>query len=390
MGDATGPAMPAPPDSGLSFGGLTSGGLTSGGLTVRGLTVRAVRVPLTFALGTSAATLRSVPMLLAEVTTDEGVRGRAYAFCYTDAGARAVGALIAEAAAAVAGEPCAPAALHDRLVRHHALLGVTGAVRIALSTLDVALWDALAVAAGLPLCRLLGGACRAIPAYDSRGLGLVAPERLADEAAALVAGGAAALKLRLGHPDLAGDLRALSALRGRVGEGVPVMVDYNQALAPAEALRRGRALDREGIVWLEEPLRHDDYRAAAALARSLDVPVQIGENFNGPEAMAEALAAGACDLAMPDVCRIGGVTGWMRAAGLAAAGAVPLSSHLMPEISVHLLAASPTAHWLEWVDWAGAFLVDPPRPVAGMMAPPGRPGLGLEWDEARIARLDTI
>ena len=120
------------------------------------------------------------------------------------------------------------------------------------------------------------------------------------------------------------------------------------------------------------------------------MPLQIGENFNGPEAMVEALAAHACDYVMPDVGRIGGVTGWMPAAALASARGIEMSSHLMPEVSVHLLAATPTAHWLEYVDWADPILVEPMQVVDGAVAPSARPGLGIAWDEAKLRRLSEL
>ena len=183
------------------------------------------------------------------------------------------------------------------------------------------------------------------------------------------------MKLRLGHPTLEQDLAVTRAVRKRLPESTELPVDYNQALTVAEAIRRGRALQSEGIAWLEEPIRHDDYVGCAAIARELIVPVQIGENFNGPEAMLEALTAGACDYVMPDVARIGGVTGWIQAAGLAAARKVEMSSHLVPEISVHLLAATPTAHYLEYVDWADAILEEPLRIADGYAQVPDVPAL---------------
>src|SRR5262249_10588549 len=157
------------------------------------------------------------------------------------------------------------------------------------------------------------------------------PEAAADEAEKLLAGGFRAVKLRLGHASLAEDLAATRAVRARLPAHIDLMVDYNQALSVAEALRRGRALEREGIAWLEEPIRHDDYAGNALLTRELGVPVQIGENFNGPEAMLQALEARACDYVMPDAGRIGGVTGWMQSAGIAAARGIEMSSHLLPE-----------------------------------------------------------
>jgi mandelate racemase len=301
-----------------------------------------------------------------------------------------VALLLAEAVDLVKGEPAKPQTIYHRLVRRFALLGVTGLVRMAISALDIALWDASAVAVGLPLVEALGASRRPIPAYDSRGLGLMPPEKLVDEAETLLRKGMSAIKLRLGYPTLEQDLAALRAVRGRLPREVLVMVDYNQALTTAEAIRRGLALQAEGIAWLEEPIRHDDYRGSAKIARTLDVPLQIGENFNGPEAMAEAFAHDACDYVMPDVGRIGGVTGWMEAAAIAAARGVEMSSHLMPEVSVHLLAATPTAHWLEYVDWGDAILEEPLAVTEGAITPSGRPGVGLNWDEAKLRRLSEV
>ena len=173
-------------------------------------------------------------------------------------------------------------------------------------------------------------------------------------------------------------------MRKRLPDAIELPVDYNQALTVAEAIRRGRALEGEGVAWLEEPIRHDDYAGNATVARALAVPVQIGENFNGPEAMIEALAARACDYVMPDVARIGGVSGWIQAAGIAAAHGIEMSSHLLPEISAHLLAASPTCHYLEYVDWADAVLSTRLKIKDGFALPGEEPGNGIEWDEAAV------
>jgi mandelate racemase len=166
-------------------------------------------------------------------------------------------------------------------------------------------------------------------------------------------------------------------------------VDYNQALTVTEAIRRGRALESEGIAWLEEPIRHDDYVGSAAVARALAVPVQIGENFNGPESMVEALGAAACDYVMPDAARIGGVTGWIQAAGIAAGHRIEMSSHLLPEVSAHLLAATPTCHYLEYVDWADAILEEPLQIVDGFARVPDRPGIGLTWRPEAVKSFAT-
>lgn len=355
-------------------------------LKLRAVRGTAVEVPLRLALGTSAAALRAAPLLLVDVETEQGITGRAYVFCYRTSGARAVAAVLHDAGGLVAGETMAPLAIAARLERRFALIGVTGVVRMALSALDMALWDALAVAAGLPLATLLGAAPRPIAAYNSCGLGLMSPQAAADEAERLLEGGFRAVKLRLGHASLAEDLAVTRAVRARLPDSVQLMADYNQALSVVEALGRGGALQSEGLAWLEEPIRHDDYRGNAEIARALDLPLQIGENFDGPKAMQQALDAQACDLVMPDLGRIGGISGWMQAAGVAAARGIPMSSHLMPEASMQVLAASPTCHWLEYVDWADVLLNEPLRVEKGFAMPPDGPGIGLSWDERAVAK----
>ena len=355
-------------------------------LTIKSLRAVPVMAPMTYVLGTSAGTVRSAPLLLVDLETEEGITGRAYQFCYVPAAARALIVFLNDMLEAVRGEIVAPVDLWSRLARRYTLIGVQGVVRMGMSLIDVASWDALAQGAGKPLANVLGASPRPVPAYNSNGLGLMPAPALADEAEKLLAGGFRAVKLRLGYPTLAEDIAAVRAVRKRIPDTVALMVDYNQALSVAEAMKRGRALDAEGVYWIEEPVRHDDYEGCAALARDLATPIQIGENFSLVYDMQKALAAGACDYVMPDLERIGGVTGWQRASGLAQAKALPMSSHLYPEVSVHLLAASPSAHWLEYVDWLQPFLEEPLRIVDGMAVPSGRPGIGLAWNDEIVRK----
>lgn len=355
-------------------------------LRLRRIRAVGVEVPMKLPLGTSAGTLRAAPLVLIDVETEEGATGRAYLFCYLPAAAPPIAALLAEIERTVKGERIAPAELWEKLARRFKLIGVQGIVRMAMSGFDVACWDALAVAAGKPLVALLGGFPRPITAYNSNGLGLMAPGAAADEAEKLLDGGFRAVKLRLGHPTLEADLAAVRAVRKRLPDEVKLMVDFNQALSLGDALQRCRAIDGEGITWIEEPIRHDDFRGCAELAREISTPVQIGENFSLPEQMAEALAMGACDYVMPDLERIGGVTGWLRAAQIASKNSVPMSSHLFPEVSAHLLAVTPTCHFLEYVDWANAILAEPLAIVDGAAIIPDRPGSGMVWDEKAVMR----
>ena len=341
---------------------------------------------MTYALGTSRGVITKAPLLLIDLETEEGVTGRSYLWCYFAAAMPAIAKILEEVARVVEGERIAPADLWSKLAERFALIGVQGIVRMAMAGFDVAAWDALAIAAGWPLATLIGSSPKRIPAYNSCGLGLMAPREVADEAEKLLARGFRAVKLRLGYPTLAEDLAALHAVKKRLGSEIAVMVDYNQALSLAQALERGRALDQEGIYWLEEPIRHDDYAGNATLVRELKTPIQIGENFSESSAMAVALAAGAADYVMPDLERIGGVTGWLRAAALAATHRIEMSSHLFPEVSAHLLAATPTAHFLEYMDWADKILAEPLEIVDGFAVVPQRPGNGLTWDAKAVKK----
>jgi mandelate racemase len=353
-------------------------------LTVRSIRAIGVEVPMTFALGTSRGVITKAPLLLLDLETEQGVTGRAYVWCYLREAMPGVASILQAVLETVKGDVLAPIDLSDKLARRFALIGMQGIIRIATAGFDMAVWDALAQSAGLPLATLLGARPKPIPAYNSSGLGLMPADKLADEAEALLCCGFRAAKLRLGYPTLAEDLAAVRIVKKVIPSDVALLVDYNQALDLPEAQRRGRALDGEGIGWLEEPIPHNDYRGYATLVGELQVPIQIGENFSGYTEMRAALDARACDYVMPDLERIGGVTGWQRAAALAASCRIPMSSHLYPEISAHLLAATPTYHYLEYVDWADKILEQPLAIKDGNAVISGQPGNGMTWDKKAV------
>jgi len=358
----------------------------SPGLTIRDVRARALRVPMRRPLGTSGGTITAAPLVLIDLETAEGVPGKAYLFAVSDIGARALPGIVAGISAMVRGDAVAPLAVAKKLSARFTLLGREGLPTMAMAGVDVALWDALGRAAGLSLVRLLGGEPAKVRAYNSNALGPEAPEKVADQALELLAEGFHAVKLRLGRKSAAEDLRAARAVRARIPSDALLMTDFNQALTVAEAIARCRALDGEGLYWFEEPIRHDDYAGAARLAREVATPIQLGENFLGTRPMAAAIAAGAADYVMPDLARIGGVTGWLRAAALADAAGIEMSSHLYPEVSAQLLAATPTAHFLEYEDWAAPILQRPLAIADGMATPSDAPGVGLEWNEEAVAR----
>jgi mandelate racemase len=239
----------------------------------------------------------------------------------------------------------------------------------------------------MPLAAFLGGTVGPVPAYNSNGLWLTPLETLAAEAASLVAeGGFTALKLRLGRERLADDRAAIAAVREAAGADVKLMCDFNQGLSLGDALVRCHALDEAGLYWFEEPITYDNIPGYAQLARELATPVQLGENFYGPRLLYQAILAGAGDYVMPDLMRIGGVSGWLRAAAIAGAAGIPMSTHLYPEVAAHLMRVTETGHWLEWQDWADPVLAEPFERKAGQLVVPDRPGQGIAWDEKAVAK----
>lgn len=358
--------------------------MSSTPLTVRSLRVRAVRIPLPRPHPTAGGVVAEAPLVLVELLTEEGVVGSSYVFCYTPLALKPVALLIANLSEVVAGGSAAPAAIERALEGRFRLLGPQGLTGIAMAAIDMAAWDALAKASELPLVRLLGGEPRPVPVYDSLGMGGV--ELAAREAGTSAAAGYRAVKYKIGYPDVATDVAVVRAAKRAGGDRLAVMVDYNQSLAIAEAIRRGNVLDGEGVAWIEEPTTADDFAGHARIAGEVATPIQLGENWWGTHDMAKSLAAGASDEVMVDAMKIGGVTGWLRAASLAEAAGLRLSSHLFAELSVHLLAVTPTAHWLEYLDVASPILQEPLRIEHGEAIASEAPGSGIAWNEEAVER----
>jgi mandelate racemase len=353
-------------------------------LTVRSVRARAVRVPLARPHPTAGGTVSEAPLVLVDLATEEGVTGVSYVFCYTAVALQPVAQLITNLEPVIQGGPVAPLAIEQKLQARFRLLGPQGLTGVAMAALDMAAWDALAKASGLSLVRLLGGAPRPIPVYHSLGMG--GSDLAAQEAEGSVAAGYQAVKYKIGYPDVKTDVAVIQAAKHAGGEDLIVLVDYNQSLSIPEAVRRGRILDGEGVGWIEEPTTADDFAGHAQIAREVATPIQLGENWWGTHDMAKSLAAGASDYVMVDVMKIGGVIGWLRAVSLAEPGGLRISSHLFPELSSHLMAATPTAHWLEWLDLAGPILQQPLKIERGTATADDSPGTGIAWDEEAVAR----
>jgi mandelate racemase len=355
-------------------------------LTFKSLRARPVVLKLKRPVVARIATIKEWPLVLIDLQTEEGIVGRSYLEPYVVKAMRYLIAALHDLGDMLKGRRIAPFELYDAARKSLHFVGYEGLSLIAVSGLDMAAWDALAKAAGAPLCVLLGGSVGPVKSYNSNGLWLRPPEAVAAEAIELrEEGGFTGLKLRLGRERVRDDLATIAAVRNAVGDDMHLMVDFNQGLDLAEALQRCHRIDDLGLAWIEEPIVYDNLDGLAQLAAELKTPIQIGENFYGPRELHKALQKKACDLVMPDFMRIGGVTGWVRAAAIAAAAGVPMSTHLYPEVAAHVMRVTETAHWLEWQDWADPILQKPYDIKDGLLHIPDVPGVGLEWDEDAVA-----
>lgn len=351
---------------------------------IQSLRVRAVRVPMAHPHRTAGGVVSESPLVLTDVFGDDGVVGHSIVFTYTTAALKPTADLIKNLEDLIRGDPLAPFEVEQKLSRRFRLLGTQGLVGMALAAIDMALWDALARSHESSLVGLLGGVARPIPAYGA--VGYDGAEGSARVAADWVGRGFTGVKAKIGYPTVQEDVAVIRAMRKAVGESVAIMADYNQCLTPAEAVQRLRVLDDEGLTWVEEPTLAHDYAGHALIAREAATPIQCGENWWGTLDLRHALAARASDYIMPEVMKIGGVTGWVRAAALAQAEGIRVSNHLWPEISAQLLCATPNAHWLEYADWWNPVLRDPLRIEDGMAIVDAAVGTGVTWDEKAVER----
>jgi len=346
--------------------------------------VRAIRLPMRDPHQTASGAVSESPLVLTDITLDDGTVGHSVIFTYTPAALEPTAALVRNFEALIKGDALAPAETEQKLARRFRLLGPQGLVGMALAAIDMALWDALARLHGVSLTRLLGGAEKAVPAYGAVGYdGAAKSARVAEDWAKR---GFTGVKAKIGYPSVAEDVEVIRAMREATGPGMAIMVDFNQSLTVAEAVQRMRVLDDEGLTWVEEPTLAHDYAGHAHVAREARTPIQCGENWWGALDFWHAVEARASDYVMPDVMKIGGVTGWLRAASIAQAKGIRMSNHLFPELSAQLLCVTPTAHWLEYADWWNPIMEAPLEIVQGMTHLTGATGSGVAWNEAAVQK----
>ena len=357
-----------------------------GDITIAKVRVRAVLPPLPKPLQTASGQLTHASILLIDLEMSSGAVGVSYLFSPRQDMLKPMIEIIHALVASVTGLPCDPVAICEQFDRQFLLFGGTGVVTMARAAIDMAMWDTIAKHHGEPLYRLLGGTSEPIKAYESSGLGLSNAAQVAEEAVSFVNNGFDTMKVRLGYPEIRDDELVLDAVRSAVGDHIGLMVDYNQALTFEQALDRCSALERFHLLWIEEPLHAADLEGAAKIAHQVNTPIQLGENLFSQHEVERAISLGSSKYLMPDVMKIGGATDWLVAATRADQNGIPISSHLFPEISAHLLACAPNRHFLEYVNWTDAILVEPVKPRNGHVTIPDHPGIGLSWNEKAVAQ----
>jgi mandelate racemase len=350
---------------------------------IRSVKTRAVIAPISRPVKNAFGVIEAAPLVLIDIVTDQGITGRSYIFAYAKLTLKPLVHLIEEIGRDLTGRAIAPFDLMAAMDAKFRLLGWQGLVGMAVSGLDMAFYDALGQAAGRPLAELLGGSPRPMRAYDS--YGVVDPITDEKDLKRSLDQGFRGIKIKGGNSDAANDERMVKGVRKLIGPDIALMIDFNQSLDPAEAISRIARLSPYDLHWVEEPVAQENLQGLAAVRREASISIQAGENWWFPRGFAEAIAVGASDFIMPDLMKVGGVTGWMRVAAQADAASIPMSSHLFAEASAHMLAVTPTAHWLEVLDLGRAILAEPLQIVDGSLTARG-PGLGLSWNEAAVAK----
>jgi L-alanine-DL-glutamate epimerase-like enolase superfamily enzyme len=336
--------------------------------------------------------MTEVVFLFAEITTAQGHGGIGFSYSKR-AGGPAQYAHAREVAEGIIGEdPNDIGKIYTKLLWAGASVGRSGVATQALAALDIALYDLKARRAGLPLAKLLGSYRDSVRTYNTSGGFLNATlDEVKARATVLLEEGIGGIKLKVGLPDSAEDLRRVAAVREHIGWDVPLMVDANQQWDRATALRMGRRLEEYNLIWIEEPLDAYDFEGHAHLARILDTPIATGEMLSSVAEHKGLIDANGCDIIQPDAPRVGGITQFLRLATLADERGLDLAPHFAMEIHVHLAAAYPREPWVEHFDWLAPLFNERLEIRNGRMLVPDRPGLGVTLsDQARAWTTDSV
>ncbi|MBY4381243.1 mandelate racemase/muconate lactonizing enzyme family protein [Rhodococcus fascians] len=326
--------------------------------------------------------MTEVVFLFVEIRTEQGHEGIGFSYSKR-AGGPAQFAHAQEIAPVLIGEdPNDIGKVWTKLVWAGASVGRSGVATQAIAAIDIALWDLKAKRAGLPLAKLIGASRDSVQTYNTSGGFLHTPiEEVMDNAARSLANGIGGIKLKVGQPDWRTDIARVTAVREFLGDDVPLMVDANQQWDRPTANRMCRILEQFDLVWIEEPLDAYDAEGHAMLARNFDTSIATGEMLASVGEHVRLLEAGAVDILQPDAPRIGGITQFLKLAGLAEHHNMQLAPHFAMEIHLHLAAVYPLQTWVEHFDWLDPLFDEHLETRDGRMHLSARPGLGFTLSE---------
>lgn len=329
---------------------------------------------------------QETPML--RIHTRDGLVGTGYSYTIGTGGSSVIGLLRDHLAPRLLGRDAAEIELRWKELFFATHATAVGAITaLALATIDTALWDLRCRAANRPLWLEAGGAQRSVPLYTTEGGWLhIDKAALVEDALAAKAAGFGGSKIKVGRPHVAEDIERLSAVRAAVGLAFEVMVDANQAFTVAEAIRRARLYEPLDLAWFEEPLPAEDIDGHARLSAGTSLPIAVGESIYHPSIFREYAQRGACSILQADVARIGGITPWLKVAHMAETFNMAICPHFLMELHVSLCAAVPNAAWVEWIPQLDDITTSRMIVRDGKAVPSDKPGLGIEWDAAAIAR----
>ncbi len=335
--------------------------------------------PLVVGLPPSGDTREFVTL---ELATDEGIEGIGLTFFGGPLTAALKEAVEGLGALVIGEDPMRVEAIGAKLRQAASGSGPGGIFSLALAPIDIALWDIKGKALNQPLCTLLGGYRDRVPTYASGALMRPMPvDYLQDAGPRLVEMGFKQMKTQMGaEPTVAREVERIRVLRQGIGEDIDLMCDINQLWDVNQAIEIGRRVEEYHLFWLEDVVAHDDYQGLARVADALTTPVCAGEYHYGLRPFRHMLEARSIDIVMIDLLRAGGVTQWMKIAAMAEAFNLPVVSHLIPEIHLHLIAAIPHGLTVEYMPWTLELFEETPAIEDGQIVVPQQPGLGLKFD----------
>jgi L-alanine-DL-glutamate epimerase-like enolase superfamily enzyme len=353
------------------------------------VTTRVLRTPADnpLVVGLPAAT-DTREFVTLELGTDQGLVGLGLTF-FGGALTPALKAAVDTFAGLVVGDdPTQVEAIAAKCRRAASGSGPGGIFTLALSAVDIACWDLKGKALGRSVSALLGGLRNRVPTYASGAL--MRPhslDYLAKAGPRLRDMGFRQMKMQCGsEPTLGASIERVRVMREAIGPDVDLMCDINQLWSVNQAIEVGRRIEPYQLFWLEDPTTHDDYPGLARIADALGTPIAAGEYHYGIVPFRHLLEARSIDIVMIDLLRVGGITQWMKVAGMAEAFNLPVVSHLVPEFHVHLIAAIPNGLTVEYMPWTLHLFEETPALQNGQLVVPPKPGLGLAFDQNAIKR----